>query len=86
MANLQNVSTEDLEKELESRKQKALILEQLKPVAFDEKRHARFIKFVEESVYEEINGQGKDVDHYIYEEAVTYVFGDKAFDKINKLI
>lgn len=86
MSNLHNISTEDLEKELANRKQKAIILEQLKPVAFDEKRHARFVKFVEESVYEEVNGNGKDVDHYIYEEAVQYVFGDDAFKKINKLI
>lgn len=86
MPNLNKITTEDLEKELARRREKKGILAQLKPVAFDEKRHEDFVKFVEESVYEDVNGCGKDIDHYIYEGAVQYVFGDDAFDKINKLI
>jgi hypothetical protein len=86
MANLNNVSTKELEAELASRKQRETVLAKLKPVPFDQKRHDFFAKAVEDMVYQDVNGEGKDIIHYIYEEAVQYVFGDDAFEKINKLI
>lgn len=87
MANyLKNYSVEELEKELEARKAQKDIKKSIKPVAFDEKRHAKFVHFIEEMVENRIEGrEDEDDPHYIYEEALKYVYGNDIFEALNKL-
>lgn len=87
MANyLKNYSVEELEKELEARKAQKDIKKSIKPVAFDEKRHTKFVSFIEEMVENRIEGrEDEDDPHYIYEEALKYVYGNDIFKALNKL-
>ena len=84
--NLRNISTEDLEQELANRQQAKNLKDSIKPVAFDELRHTKFVKQIQAIVDDDIAGEGKDSDHWAYEAAVMYVFGDDIFNKLNKII
>lgn len=83
---LKNYSVEELEKELEERKAQKDIKKAIKPVAFNEKRHASFTEFIQEIVESRLEGHDdEDNPHYVYEEALKYVYGDDIFKKLNNL-
>lgn len=85
MANLSNVSVADLQAELERR---AANRPTMAPVPYDKARWEKFVADVNEIVQNQVEKGEKDDDddHWIYEAAIQYVFGDDAFDKLNKLV
>lgn len=84
MVNLSKASVADLEAELERRK---AAKPTMTPLPYDAERWKKFVASVDEIIQERIDkGQGnEDDDHWIYEAAIQYVYGDDAFDTLNKL-
>lgn len=83
---LDNLSIEELEKELKRRKEEERknkipkLLETLDPNHEFIKLCVKYINDIAKNG----NKEDDDTDHYIYEEALKYLFGDNVFDWINK--
>lgn len=85
MNNLENYSVEELEKALEKKRAQENFKNKLKIVPFNQERYESFVKEINEIVQEEIQGIGKDHDHWTYEASLKFVFGPDVFDILNKL-
>jgi hypothetical protein len=82
---LTHISDEELQAELERRKQEAQEAQKPpKPLATPD--WAKFQKFIEESIAElaKPDGYVKDFTHYVFEEALTTVYGRNFWDWWNE--
>lgn len=83
MAILSNLTDEQLLEELEIRKKQKAELERPKPVQNPD--FSALIKTCEGMIEECARGErDDDTSHYIYEAAMTAVYGNKVFDWMNK--
>ena len=81
MSDLQNFSKEELQEELERREKTVLS----KPIPFINPDFRQVHKLCIGYVNQVASGEDdEDLTHYIFEAAVTAVYGEKVWDYINK--
>lgn len=85
MADLDKYSVEELEKALEKKKAQENFKNKLQIVPFSQERYEEFVEAINEIVQEEIQGIGKDHEHWTYEASLKLVFGPDVFDILNRL-
>jgi|GEM_PF-4431956 len=87
MSNLSNASLDELRAELARRTAQESGELELVRVPLDVDRYSDFVNSVDRMMQEDVdNGHlDEDTPHYVYEEAMKLVYGDRAFDIINKI-
>lgn len=85
MSKLENFSDEDLAEELRRRKIEKKLLKQINPLPYNQDEHDKFVEAIKSMIDDEIKGEGKDIEHYVYETTYSYLFGDDVFEKLNSL-
>lgn len=82
MTNLNNFTDEQLQEELDKRKEQRNAIE---PVPFDEKRYKDFVNEMQSTLQEYMEHEDSDNVHYAFEAAMIFVFGKDVFVKLNNL-
>lgn len=87
MSNLSNASLDELRAELARRTAQESGELELVRVPMDIDRYLDFVNSVDKMMQNDIGAGHLDDDtpHYVYEEAMKLVYGDRAFDVINKI-
>lgn len=86
MKDISQMSIQDIEAELKKRKDVQEQKEKedaLKTMPFDSERHQKFLDDIKNIIEEEIDGRGKDTEHWIYEATLEYVFGKQIWKALN---